>query len=160
MPVFYCQRSPRELDDSNIVPDGTTIVIGSWVYTANVSGGFTRRLANPEELEAPTLARRNSVDDFVDQLDKVPLPVHIENPIQSKSTQELEKDLDELLKIGEQEGSLTGRGVYSRFGMTHRSDWWIQLVWPIHRGVRVKLRIFHRFRSVLEFLVSQVLPTL
>jgi hypothetical protein len=44
--------------------------------------------------------------------------------------------------------------------MTHRSDWWIQLVWPIHRGVRVKLRIFHRFRSVLEFLVGQVLPTL
>jgi len=114
--------------DSNIVPEGTTIVIGSWVYTANVSGGFTRRLANPEELEAPTPARRNSVDDFVDQLDKVPLPVHIENPIQSKSTEELEKDLDELLKIGEQEGSLTGRGVYSRFGMTHRSDWWIQLV--------------------------------
>ena len=64
--------------DSNIVPEATTIVIGSWVYTANVSGGFTRRLANPEELEAPTPARRNSVDDFVDQLDKVPLPAHIE----------------------------------------------------------------------------------
>jgi len=74
-----------------------------WVYTANGSGDFTNCLANPEELEMPIPTRCNNVDDFVNQLDEIPLPVHIQNPIQSKSLFELEEDLDQLLEAGEQE---------------------------------------------------------
>ena len=48
---------------------------------------------------------RNNIDNFDAQLDEIPLPVHVENPIQTKSLLELENNLDELLEIGEQEAS-------------------------------------------------------
>ena len=84
-----------------------SLVPGSTLPTAQAV--FTSRLVDPEELEAPASTQRISVADFVDQLDEIPLPVHVENLIQPKSLSELEEDLDDLLKIGEQETTVPPR---------------------------------------------------
>jgi hypothetical protein len=41
-------------DDSNTAPEGTTLVFGSWVCTANGSSGYTGHLITPKEPEAAT----------------------------------------------------------------------------------------------------------
>ena len=73
---------------------------------------YLHHLANPKDLETPAPTRCNSVDYFVNQLGKIPLQVHIENPIQSKSLPELENNLDELLEIGEQEATVSRGGIH------------------------------------------------
>ena len=41
-----------ESSDANTVPEGITLIYGSWACTANGSGGFTGHLITPEEPEA------------------------------------------------------------------------------------------------------------
>ena len=57
-------------DFTGIPEQGTTFLFASWLYVADGLGGFTSHLA--------------------DQLDEIPLPVHVENPIRRKSPAELE----------------------------------------------------------------------
>ena len=40
-------------NDTNNVPQGTTIIFGSWACTANGLGGYTSHLIAPEEMETP-----------------------------------------------------------------------------------------------------------
>ena len=40
-----------ESSDANTLPEGTTLVFGSWACTADRSGGFTSHLITPKELE-------------------------------------------------------------------------------------------------------------
>ena len=42
-----------KFDDSNNAPEGTTFIFGSWVCTANASGGYTSHLIAPKEPETP-----------------------------------------------------------------------------------------------------------
>jgi len=90
---------------SNTVPAGTTLVFVSWVCIANGLGGFTSHMADPGEPEASSTPQRNNIDDFIDQLDKISLPVHVENPIRRKSPPELEEDLDQLHADTKQEAT-------------------------------------------------------
>jgi len=98
-------NSMANSDDSNTVPAGTTLVFDSWVCIANDSGGFTSHLADPREPEASATPQRNNVDDFIDQFDEIPLPIHVKNPIRRKSPSELEEDLDQLLANMKQEAT-------------------------------------------------------
>ena len=84
------------------------MIFGSWVCTANGLGGFNSHLANPKEPETSSATRCCCVDDFIDQLDEIPLLVHVENSIQPKSPSELAEDLDQLLEVREQ-GATTSR---------------------------------------------------
>ena len=94
-----------------VLAKGTTIIFGSWILTANGSGGFDSRLIDPNALEASEVARRQEIDNFVDQLDEIKLPVHIKkirdqpdfDTITPKTLSELEEDLDNLLEISRQE---------------------------------------------------------
>ena len=47
----HLENSMANFGDSNTMPEGTTIIFDSCVYTANSFGGFTSHLANPMELE-------------------------------------------------------------------------------------------------------------
>ena len=44
-------NSMAELSNANAVPEGTTLVFGSWACTANGSGGFTCHLISPKKPE-------------------------------------------------------------------------------------------------------------
>ena len=64
--------------DNNVVPaKGTTFFVGSWVFVANGSGGFDSHLIDPRAPKTSEAARRRAVDEFVDQLEKIPLSVHV-----------------------------------------------------------------------------------
>ena len=41
-----------ESSDANNMPEGTTLIFGSWAFTADGSGGFTGHLIAPKEPEA------------------------------------------------------------------------------------------------------------
>jgi hypothetical protein len=40
--------------DANNVPEGTTLVFGSWAFTADGSGGFSSHLITPKTRESKT----------------------------------------------------------------------------------------------------------
>jgi hypothetical protein len=64
--------------NDNIVPlKGTTLFVGSWVFIANGLDGFNSHLIDPSALETSKVARRRTVDDFIDPLDEIPLPAHV-----------------------------------------------------------------------------------
>jgi len=79
----------------------------SHTHIANGSGGFDSRLIDLSPPEASEVARRREIDNLVDQLDEVELPVHVsEAPNQTdfdasipKTLFEMEEDLDKLLEI-------------------------------------------------------------
>jgi hypothetical protein len=61
-------------DFTSAVPDeGTTFIFGSWVFTANCSGGFHSHLANIREPEASAPAPCRDIDDPVDELSEIRL---------------------------------------------------------------------------------------
>ena len=60
-------------NDTNNMPQGTTIVFGSWAYTANGSGGYTSHLITPEELETPD--DKQLADSSVELSEKPPTQV-------------------------------------------------------------------------------------
>ena len=98
--------------DNNIVPtEGTTFYVGSWVFVANGSGGFNSHLIDPSAPKILETSRRQKVDDFIDQLDEILLPIHV-NDVRNqpnfdvaipKALSEMEEDLDNLLEITRQE---------------------------------------------------------
>jgi hypothetical protein len=55
-----------------------TFFVGSCVFVADGSGGFDSHLIDPRALETSEAARCRAIDDFVDHLDKIPIPVHVE----------------------------------------------------------------------------------
>jgi len=64
--------------DNNVEPaKGTTFYVGSWVFVADGSGGFDSHLIDPSAPETSEAARHQEVDGFIDQLDEIPLPVHV-----------------------------------------------------------------------------------
>ena len=79
----------------------------SHTHIANGSRGFDSRLIDLSPPEASEVARRREIDNLVDQLDEVELPVHVsEAPNQTdfdasipKTLFEMEEDLDKLLEI-------------------------------------------------------------
>ena len=96
---------------NDAVPDkGASFTIGSWVFTANGSGGFSSHLADLGALGASATTRCNLVDDFIDLLDEIPSASYVEEilkqpdfevtSIPCKSPSKLEEDLDQLLEIG------------------------------------------------------------
>jgi hypothetical protein len=95
------------LDDNMMPTKGTTFYAGSCIFVADGSGGFDSHLIEPSTPETSKAAWRRETDDFVDQLNEIPLPVHI-NGIRNqsdfdittpKSLSELEDDLDHLLEV-------------------------------------------------------------
>ena len=98
--------------DNNVVPaKGTTFYVGSWVFIADGLGGFNSHLIDPSVPKTSKAARRHEVDNFVDQLDEIPLLVHIKEVrnrpnfdiITPTTLFELEEDLDSLLEITRQD---------------------------------------------------------
>ena len=79
----------------------------SHTHIANGSGGFDSRMFDPSAPEASEAVRHREIDNFVDQLDEIKLPVHVKkildqpdfDTITPKTLSELEEDLDNLLEI-------------------------------------------------------------
>ena len=98
--------------NNNAVPaKGTTFYVASWALIADGSGGFDSCLIDPSAPEASEAARRQEIDNFVDQLDEVELPIHV-NEVRNqldfdsptpKTLSEMEEDLNKLLEITRQE---------------------------------------------------------
>ena len=99
------------LDNNVVPPKGTTFYVGSWVFIADDLGGFNSHLIDPSVPKTSKAARRQEVDNFVDQLDEIPLLVHIKEVrnrpnfdiITPTTLFELEEDLDSLLEITRQD---------------------------------------------------------
>ena len=98
--------------DNNVVPaKGTTFYVGSWVFIADGLGGFNSHLIDPSVPKTSKAARHQEVDNFVDQLDEIPLLVHVKevqnrpdfDVITPTALFELEEDLDNLLETTRQE---------------------------------------------------------
>ena len=98
--------------DNNVVPaKGTTFYVGSWVFIADGLGGFNSHLIDPSVPKTSKAARHQEVDNFVDQLDEIPLLVHVKevqnrpdfDVITPTALFELEEDLDSLLEITRQD---------------------------------------------------------
>ena len=49
--------------DANSVPEGTTLVFGSWSYTADGSGGFSSHLITPKASESKTNNQSAEISD-------------------------------------------------------------------------------------------------
>ena len=54
--------------------EGTTFVLGSWICIANSLGGFNSHLADFKRPEASAATQRDDLDEFIDNVDEVPLP--------------------------------------------------------------------------------------
>ena len=110
--------------DNNVVPaKGTTFYIGSWVFVADGSGGFDSHLINPSIPKTSKIARHQEVNNFDDQLNEIPLLVHIKEDRNQpdfdvtvpKTLSELEEDLDNLLEITRQEAIVEREAPMSEF---------------------------------------------
>jgi len=97
--------------DNNMMPaKGTTFYIGSWVFIADGSGGFDSHLIDPSAPKTSEATRRGEVNNFIDQLHDIPLPVHVKevrnlpdfDVITPKTVFELEEDPDHLLEATRQ----------------------------------------------------------
>ena len=99
------------LDNNAVLAKGTTFYLGSWVFVANGLGGFDSHLIDPSASEASEVTRRREINNFVDQLDEIEFPVHV-NEVRSqpdfntstpKTLSEMEEDMEKLLEITRQE---------------------------------------------------------
>ena len=99
------------LDNKVIPTKGTTFYVGSWVFVVDGSGGFDSHLIDLSTPKTSKAEQRREIDNFVDQLDEISLPIHIKK-VQNqhdfdvttpKTLSELEEDLDNLLEISGQE---------------------------------------------------------
>ena len=98
-------------DDSMAPPKGTIFYVGSWAFAVDGLGGFDSHLIDPNMPEAPETTQQQEVNNFVDQLDEIPLPIHVNdvrnqsdfNVTTPKTPFDLEEDLDSLLEISRQE---------------------------------------------------------
>ena len=83
---------------------------------ADGSGGFDSRPINQNTLEASEVTRCQEDDDFVDQLEEIKLPVHVNevqnqldfDAISPKTLSKMEEDLDKLLENTKQETTASG----------------------------------------------------
>jgi len=92
------------LDDNSVLSKGTSFYVGSWIFVADGSGGFDSHPINRDAPKTSEAARRQEIDNFVDQLEEIELPVDNEarnqpnfKTISPKTLTELEEDLDKLL---------------------------------------------------------------
>ena len=94
-------------DDNSVPAMDTTFFVGSWCFVADGSSSFNSHMIDPRAPEVSKAARRRTIDDFVDHLDEIPLPVHVKEVRKHpdfdvtaiKSPFELVEDLDNLLEI-------------------------------------------------------------
>jgi len=104
------------LDDNSMPAKGTSFFMGSWIFVADRSGGFNSRPIDQNTLEASEVTRRQEDDDFVDQLEEIKLPVHVNevqnqldfDAISPKTLSKMEEDLDKLLENTKQETTASG----------------------------------------------------
>ena len=98
-------------DDSMAPPKGTIFYVGSWAFAIDGLGAFDSHLIDPNMPEAPETTQQQEVNNFVDQLDEIPLPIHV-NEVQNQSNfnvttpktfSKLEEDLDSLSEVSRQE---------------------------------------------------------
>ena len=67
--------------DANAVPEGTTLIFGSWACTTDGSSGFTGHLITPKDPEAKLDDRPAETDDAPKLgRNQVPLELILENP--------------------------------------------------------------------------------
>ena len=55
-----------ESSDANNVPEGTTLVFGSWVCMANGSGGFSSHLVTPNSPKPKTIIQPAGICEIAD----------------------------------------------------------------------------------------------
>ena len=104
------------LDDNSMPAKGTSFIVGSWIFLAEGSGGFDSRPINQNTPKASEVTRCQEDDDFVDQLEEIKLPVHVNevqnqldfDAISPKTLFVTEEDLDKLLEITKQETTASG----------------------------------------------------
>jgi hypothetical protein len=85
---------------SPVLPEGTTMVFGSWVCVADGAGGFRRHVASNVDKPRSSVTE---LDDFVDNLDELPSCALAKESAANSDHPEffsaLEKDLDCLLQV-------------------------------------------------------------
>jgi hypothetical protein len=60
--------------DANNVPEGTTIIFGSWACMADGSGGFSSHLVMPNSPKSKTISQITDIRDSADFDEKRVLP--------------------------------------------------------------------------------------
>ena len=109
------------LDDNPVLEKGTSFRVGSWIFTADGSGGFESCPTDQDPPEVPEATKRRELDDFADRLEEVGFSnLNNEARIQSKfdaikakKLSELEEDLEKLLENSKQESSTNGKTTLS-----------------------------------------------
>ena len=75
--------------DANYVPEGTTLVFGSWACTADGKGGFSSHLVMPKSPRSKTRSQLAGIREFADLDEKRVLPeLDSDNP-ENVTTQNL-----------------------------------------------------------------------
>jgi hypothetical protein len=59
---------------SNMLDEGTSFIVGSWICIANGLGGFNSHLVDSRKSEASAATRRSNLDSFINDLDELLLP--------------------------------------------------------------------------------------
>ena len=73
--------------DANDMPEGTTLVFGSWAYTADGTGGFSSHLVTPNLPKSKTRSQLADISESADLDEKRVLPeLDSDNP-ENMSTQ-------------------------------------------------------------------------
>jgi hypothetical protein len=101
------------LNDNSVLTRGTSF---SWIFVADGSGGFDSRPIDQNAPKASEAARHQEIDDFIDQLEEVKLPVDGEarnqpdfDAISPKTLSKMEGNLDKLLEDTKQETIVDGK---------------------------------------------------
>ena len=67
--------------DANNVPEGTTLVFGSWAYTTDGTGGFSSYLVTPNSPKSKTRSQLADIRESADLDEKrVPPELDSDNP--------------------------------------------------------------------------------
>ena len=75
--------------DANNVPEGTTLVSGSWACTANGSGGFSSHLVTPNSPKPKTTFQSADVCEIA-ELDGKQAPLELSSDIPENGRLQLE----------------------------------------------------------------------
>src|SRR6185295_7725069 len=75
-----------ESSDANNVPEGTTLIFGSWACTADGSGGFSSHLVTPNSPKPETTSQLADIRETVDLDEKGALLELGSDNIESVST--------------------------------------------------------------------------
>ena len=87
--VSSSAKSMAGSGDANNVPEGTTLIFGSWACRADGSGGFSSHLVMPNSPKSKTRSQLAGIREFADLDEKRVLPELDSDNLENVTTQNL-----------------------------------------------------------------------